>query len=260
MDTTANQTLMIHLNGELVQLNTHQTEQIISIIQAPVPLQNSTIDVKDDDAIHEYILNVNDTFLHSMLGDVKAKAMKQNVDHKLILILLVILFAISYPLAYIWGEDSIAFNVYNIAVYCLLVLPWLIFKHLLFNMVAFKLCIQTFDFWIKFAYGLGGSIALVFLNAARMNGFALLIIQQCIGVVFWVLLISYISSFDAEHSNRTKQLVISVFAALLLSFWTINAQFLLKEEDDTKYIIHLSDGIHVISIQSFLAGAARIVC
>eukprot|EP01083_Nonionella_stella_P143737 447324_1 len=254
MDTSANQTLMIHLNGELVQLNTHQTEQIISIIQAPVPLQNSTIDVKDDDAIHEYILNVNDTFLHSMLGDVKAKAMKQNVDHKLILILLVILFAISYPLAYIWGEDSIAFNVYNIAVYCLLVLPWLIFKHLLFNMVAFKLCIQTFDFWIKVGYGLVWNIAVLFrfsVNIA-LDGFTLTTVSAYIQLILVVLFISYVSSFDAVHTSKTKKLVLTVLGSALFSWNVVYTQFLWDDENDYEIM-------NLISLQSLLSSSSRIL-
>eukprot|EP01083_Nonionella_stella_P064634 168686_1 len=264
---TAASRLTLYLDDVLVQLNADQVQQIKELIQRTViyhEIQNDDVE-NEDGKLSEYVFDVNDTFLHSIFGKIKAEKIKQIVDHKLTVILLVVLGCIAFALEYISSDDRMLVidKVYDISLYILILIPWLIFKHLMLNRTAFKLCIESFDYWIKVGYGLIWTCAGLLnahANAVWNGGFTLLIIKRYFGLIVTTLGISYISSFDAEHSNRTKQLVISVFAALLLSFWTINAQFLLKEEDDTKYIIHLSDGIHVISIQSFLAGAARIVC
>eukprot|EP01083_Nonionella_stella_P064636 168688_1 len=260
--------LTLYLDDVLVQLNPDQIQQIKEFIQRTVTyheIQNDDVEneLNEDGPLFEYVFDVNDTFLRSIVGDIKADKIKQIVDHKVIVILIIVLGCIGFAGGVIPQNQIILFidNVYRITFYSLIVIPWLIFKHLMFNRIAFKRCIQSFDYWVKVGYGLIWTCArLLHDNAVWNDGLTLFKIRQCLSLGVTALGISYVSSFDAEHSNRTKQLVISVFSALLCSWWAIDAQWLLKEEDNTKFIIHLSDGVHVISTQSFLASGGRILC
>eukprot|EP01083_Nonionella_stella_P140967 433401_1 len=148
-------TLTIHLNAKLVPLNPDQVLQIMEIIKSS-PTQHIAINNKhDEDGIQfEYVLDVNDTFLHSMFRDSHAAKIQRIIDHKLIVIVIVFLWIMWIPVLFIFGYDNIIYSIYLIILYSVPCIPWLIFKHLLLNKTAFKLCIQTFDYWIKVGYGL----------------------------------------------------------------------------------------------------------
>eukprot|EP01083_Nonionella_stella_P069260 184530_1 len=251
-------TMTLHLDNALIQLTTDQMLQILEIINRhpdnPSQKIKNNINLKDEDGIqYEYTFDTNDTFLHSIFGDTSAQTIKQIVDHKLMLILIIILGIIGFTGWVILGEDSIVQDLYIITICCVLVIPWLIFKHLLFNKIALKLCLQTFDFWLKVAYGLIAGVASSFL------GFSLYVVTMCIFSALVVLIISYISAFDAVHSSKTKKLIVSVFAASLMSIFAVNTQFLLNDEDDYKISIQLSHGMNIISMQSLIASSCRIL-
>eukprot|EP01083_Nonionella_stella_P088379 246288_1 len=254
-------TLTLHLNDELVALNTNQMLQIMKIITTvnTAHIYRDTDETNEDRIQSEYILDLNDTFLHSMFGDINAKRIKHIVDHKLMLISMVLLAIIMMVLRLLLGEDTVVFNVYLITWCCVMVIPWLVFKHLLFNKVAFNLCIHTFDFWIKVGYGLMFSVAALFYHTPSMNGFTLTTIRSCIDVVFVVLCITYISSLDAVHSTKTKTLIGTICGALLITYSAVCSQFLWPDEDDVKVMIQLSNGVNVISMQSLIASSSRIL-
>eukprot|EP01083_Nonionella_stella_P064635 168687_1 len=265
--------LVLYLDDILVQLNDNQITQIMELIQAQVQCHeiendagNQTVkEIFTHGTLFEYVFEVNDTFFHSMFGDITAEKIKQIVDHKLMLTFIVVLGCLSVLLGNIFifpdeHKSSTINDIFGITFFGLIVIPWFIFKHLMLNQVAFKLCIQSFDYWIKVGYGLIGSCASLFHAQPVWNGFTLLNIRKCFGNVVFVLGISYFSSFDAEHSNRRKQLFMALCGALFLSWKSFQSQFLLKDEDDTKFIINLSNGVNVISTQSFIASATRIVC
>eukprot|EP01083_Nonionella_stella_P056144 148011_1 len=260
-------TMKVYLNDQLVydQSNADQMQQIMEIINGASQKVQRHMDAKNEDACalkFEYVFDVNHTFLHSVFGETNGQTMKQIVDHKLVLILLIISGNIWFVLRFLFGLGSIIYNVYNITVICLLWLPWIVFKHLLFNTVAFKLCLQTFDFWLKVVYGLMFSVALFFRDTPDniiINGVTLINISGSIYLIANVSLISYVSSFDAVYSTKTNKLVISIFMAFVFSFWYIYSQFLFTDEDDFKVSIQLSNGVNMLSMQSLIVSASRIL-
>eukprot|EP01083_Nonionella_stella_P077949 213078_1 len=262
------ETLRVYLGDTLVQLNPDQMQQIMEMINAqsahPLPSQTikNKIDPKNEDGIQslqsEYVFDVTHTFVHSIFGDATASKIRQIVDHKLILILLAIAACFVFPLQYTFGLYSIAFSVFLIAFWCSGI-SWLIFKLLLLNKVAFKLCIQSFDFWIKVGHGLLCAIAWLLLRGTFDDGFALMNIRLCFVSVGVVLMISWVSLLDAVHSTKAKKLIVLVSAALAGSFLTITSQFMTADETDFKITIQLTNGVNIISMQSFYASSIRII-
>eukprot|EP01083_Nonionella_stella_P013215 37255_1 len=260
-ETETGRTLTVHLNDELVQLNADQMLQIMKIITSTNRslIYKDTDDSNEDRIQSEYVLDVNNTFLHSMFEDTNAKRIKQIVDHKLMLISLQILAIIGVIFRFILGIHSAIFNIYTITILCLWIV-WLIFKHLLFNKVAFKLCLQSFDFWIKVCYGAMLSVATLFHGTPHVNiEFTLNHLMDCVGMIFNALIISYVSSFDAVHSTKTMKVIVSVCMASFLSIMAIDLQFLMKDEDDYKIEMELSDGVNIISTQSLMARSCQII-
>eukprot|EP01083_Nonionella_stella_P147096 463594_1 len=232
-------------------------EIITAIHMHTAPICKDTDEQNEDRIQSEYVLDVNDTCLHSMFDDTNAERIKQIVDHKLIMILLVILGFVVVTVG-IFGDDADSINILGLCTTCLWI-QWLIFKHLLFNKVAFKLCLQTFDYWIKVCYGLILCIANVFHGTSPGNPFTLTTVKECFELIFAVLIISYISSFDAVHSTKTNKLIMSLFCTVTFFLFAVSSQFLLKDEDDYKIIIQLTDGVNIISTQSLMARSCQII-
>eukprot|EP01083_Nonionella_stella_P120936 362947_1 len=99
-------------------------------------------------------------------------------------------------------------------------LLWLSFKHLLLNKTAFKLCLKSFDFWIKLFYGFMYMMAML-INAAELAGPLLF----ALAILMFLMMISYISAFDASNTPKTKKLILSIFAALTMTFNIVFFQF-----------------------------------
>eukprot|EP01083_Nonionella_stella_P088380 246291_1 len=226
---------------------------------------NTTSICRDDDEANEdriqseYVLDVNDTFLHSIFGKINGTKIKQIMDHQLTLIAVVILGVVLVVLWFIFGNNSLLFNIYHITVLCFPLIPWLVFKHLLFNKVAFRLCLQAFDFWVKVGYGLIWSISSVYVFHDGWMGNIIQKGIESIDVMFVVLTISYISCFDAVHSITRKKLIISVFQAVSYSIFAVGSQFFSNDADDHKIMIQLANGVNVISLQSLIASSSRIL-
>eukprot|EP01083_Nonionella_stella_P208401 756301_1 len=130
------------------------------------PIYKDTDDSNEDRIQSEYFLDAVMPMILSYIqclehGDTNANRIKQIVDHKSMLILLVILGLVAMAAnGNIFG-DSIISNTIMLSIVSLWI-RWFIFKYLLFNKVTFKLCLQTFDFWIKICYGVLFCIAKLF--------------------------------------------------------------------------------------------------
>eukprot|EP01083_Nonionella_stella_P282814 962479_1 len=101
--------LTIHLNAKLVPLNTDQVLQIMDIIKSRNPPQHIANNKQhDEDGIQfEYVLDVNDTFLHSMCKYSHAETIQRIIDHKLIEIVIVLLWIMWIPVLFIFGGGNI---------------------------------------------------------------------------------------------------------------------------------------------------------
>eukprot|EP01083_Nonionella_stella_P117971 352012_1 len=254
--------MKLYLNDELIQLNPDKVLQIMDIIRAhpaDTSIKHSTGLTQEDRIQSKYALDENQTFLHSMVGDTNANKIKQIVDHTLTLVVGIILCVISLALLFILGEQSLLFIAYSLPLHCLALIPWMILKHLLFNKVAFKLCLQTFELWIKVSYGVMYGVAVLFHNHSHTGSFTLVYITDCTYMTCIVLFISYISSFDGVRSSKNKKLVASVGMASFFTLLAVESQFLMNDEDDYKKMIQLSNGVNVISAQSFMASSCRII-
>eukprot|EP01084_Bolivina_argentea_P024312 45311_1 len=266
--------LNICLGGNLTVLNNNKLQTLNQIIQTQSQYKQykhankniqtqkivNNIHIKKEDATEfEYTFDENNTLLHSICTQTKAHKIKKWVDNKIVLALVIITILISITLGVVLLWDSVVSNVYEMTCLSLFWVPWLILKHLLFNKRAFKLCIKTFDYWIKVGYGIIYGIAIVFHQTPPVNGFTLVHIRKCINIIFTVLVISYISSFDAVNTSKKKKLSISVSVALLCSFLAMYCQLFDPEEFDYKIRIQVSESTHIISIQSIMASSMRII-
>eukprot|EP01084_Bolivina_argentea_P285955 490463_1 len=208
---------------------------------------SKTQQVTKHDAQFEYIFDVNDTFLHSMFSQINADKIEKLINNKILFLLLIIAALIGEVLAYIQKVNEVSYTVYWLTLYLLVIIPWLIVKHLSFNKHAFKLCIKTFDYWIKNGYGIMFCAAFAFRNTA----FNILnIIFSCVNMVAWVMIISLISSFDAVHTSKCKKFLISAGPAMLFSLNAILFQFFVSEE----YYI-----LPTISSRSIIASSSRVL-
>eukprot|EP01083_Nonionella_stella_P317347 1154930_1 len=251
----SNQTLAVHLNDKLVELNADQVIQIMGIITTNTTAICRDTDEANEDRIQsEYVLDANDTFLHALFGAINATKIKQIVEHKWMLVSLVLLGAVLVAVGVIFGDSNMVVNAYHITVVCLLMLPWLVLKHLLFNKVAFKLCLQSFDYWIKLWYGLIMRIMWFIPSMSLSN-----IIPRVIDVILIVLSISYIASLDAVHSTRTKKLMVSVLLAVTYSVLAIHSHIFPNDQNDYKIMIPSTNGMNVISTRSLVASSSRIL-
>eukprot|EP01084_Bolivina_argentea_P301488 520147_1 len=156
----------ICLKSNDVILNNNKLETLHEIINSQSePKQKNilsqeivnNIDIKKvrvDTMQFEYTFDVNNTFLHSICGDIKAHKIKQCVENKVLLTFYILAVCIGIALSSLLGGDSVISNIYQIICLCVLWIPWLLLKHSLFNKHAFKLCVKTFDYWIKVGYGI----------------------------------------------------------------------------------------------------------
>eukprot|EP01083_Nonionella_stella_P019238 53457_1 len=260
-DKTRN--LTVYLNDTLVQLNADQRQHIMKIIatEHTSPICIDTDKTKEDRIQTEYILDTNDTFLHQMLGDTKADKIQRVIDHQLVLIALVLLrfswMILNRSLCSL-GYYHFMLQMYRLTDDCIFIV-WFVFKHLLFNKVAFKLCLHTFEFWIKVGYGVMLGIASAFHGSPPVNGFDYTHVGDCSTLVAVVIGISYISSNDAVYCTKKKKLVACIVAALVFSAWSTTTHFFVPEERDYKIMIQLSNGVNVISMQSLMARSSQII-
>eukprot|EP01084_Bolivina_argentea_P179740 310570_1 len=186
----------------------------------------NNIDTKKENSMEfEYTFHVNNTFLHTICSQPTAQKLRIWLDSKMVIASVTSTAIIWMVLVLIFGPMSIISAMYWVIIACLFWIPWFILKHLLFNKNAYKLCITTFDYWIKICYGIIYAVSRLFYSN-HLNVSVLNTIQWCLYVIFLVLVISYISSFDAFNMNKKKKLVLSIIASLLFSYFSFHFQFI----------------------------------
>eukprot|EP01083_Nonionella_stella_P214185 771908_1 len=261
MSTRTNETesdeafpLKVYLRNKLIELNPDQILRVQEVIDTPHQSQQINYNMKSG---FVYRFDVSFTFLHSLCGETNAQKIKQILDHKHTLVALVLIgIAMILLLTFLFLFPHLAIIV-DIVTWITLVLwiLWLLLKHLLLNKTAFKLCIKSFDFWIKIGYGFMYTLT-VSISASKTGDFK----SWFVLLIFLVAMgISYISAFDASNTSQKTKLIMSVLMSLLMSFAYVSFQFFESEEDYYTMKWKSSLGMHTISTLSLIGSSTRIL-
>eukprot|EP01083_Nonionella_stella_P209413 759143_1 len=239
--------LKVYLNDQMIELSVIQKQQISEIIQSPIPPQQITakknVNAKSDleDKVpsqYAYEFDVNNTLIDSLCSDTHVPKLKQCINHKLIIISFGVIAISTSLIASQWGMQSLFFTVLSIIGICVIEL-WLISKHLICNKEALKLCLRSFDYWIKVGYSLIWSIDNM-LDSSALNRYFILVLGT-----------SFISVLDASPYQYKTKMLLPTMLAILFSFFSLSA-FLSGEQD--------CHGPNTISIKSMAASSNRILC
>eukprot|EP01083_Nonionella_stella_P157396 510999_1 len=243
--------LKVYLDDKVVELSAIQNQQIREIIQQPIPPQliKKNVGAKSDleDGVsfqYVYEFDVNNTLMDSWFSGTYVQKFKQFIDHKF-MIMIIISFAITCFIV-LWISmviQSIFLNV-SFIVFLILLALWLISKHLICNKDALKLCLQSFDYWVKFGYSLIWSID-NFVSGTVGSG----LYRNRYFIL--VLGTSYVAVLDASPSKYTTKLIFPIMLAILFSCFSLST-FLSGEAD--------CDGPNTISIKSLASSSDRILC
>eukprot|EP01083_Nonionella_stella_P289349 984648_1 len=153
--------LKVYLDDKLVELHLIQQQQIREIIQSPISPQKIKNNIRDANSDLEetapfqyvYVLDVNNTLMNLMCAKTHVQKFKQIINHKLTIICVSLLIISNLLTLSLFGARSLVHTVCWRVGLCMVV-PWLISQHLLCNKGALKLCLQSFDYWIKVGYSL----------------------------------------------------------------------------------------------------------
>eukprot|EP01083_Nonionella_stella_P137687 418913_1 len=212
MSTRTNETesdeafpLKVYLRNKLIELNPDQILRVQEVIDTPHQSQQINYNMKSG---FVYRFDVSFTFLHSLCGETNAQKIKQIIEHKFTLSLLVIATILLVTFTILFQHLPILIEIMSLITFVLWIL-WLLLKHLLLNKTAFKLCIKSFDFWIKIGYGFMYTLT-VSISASKTGDFK----SWFVLLIFLVAMgISYISAFDASNTSQKKKLIMSVFGS-----------------------------------------------
>eukprot|EP01083_Nonionella_stella_P062603 162776_1 len=261
MSTRTNETesdeafpLKVYLRNKLIELNPDQILRVQEVIDTPHQSQQINYNMKSG---FVYRFDVSFTFLHSLCGETNAQKIKQIIEHKFTLSLLVIAMILLVTFTILFQHLPILIEIMSLITFVLWIL-WLLLKHLLLNKTAFKLCIKSFDFWIKICYGFMYilSMAISDLKTVGLKSYSVLFIFM---LVMMSSALSYISAFDASNTSQKKKLLLSVLGSLLMSYVTIMFQFFVSEEDWYTMKWKSSHGMHTISTLSLIGSSTRIL-
>eukprot|EP01084_Bolivina_argentea_P087512 158069_1 len=94
--------------------NVKYTNQLQSVSTQKI---ESSIDInnKEDCVQFEYTFNINDTLLHSMLGETKAEKIRKIIEHKSMIVLLIITLVILNLAQMSLGHLHFVYNMYSIS-------------------------------------------------------------------------------------------------------------------------------------------------
>eukprot|EP01083_Nonionella_stella_P062602 162775_1 len=264
MSTRTNETesdeafpLKVYLRNKLIELNPDQILRVQEVIDTPHQSQQINYNMKSG---FVYRFDVSFTFLHSLCGETNAQKIKQILDHKHTLVLIGIAMILLLTFLFLFPHLAIIVDIVTWITLVLWIL-WLLLKHLLLNKTAFKLCIKSFDFWIKIGYGFMWSLSLSISlsKAAAFKSWFVLFIFMLALLAMMSSIISYIAAFDASNTSQKKKLIMSVFGSLAFSFLFIWYQFFQSEEDWYIMKWKSSLGMHTISTLSLVVSSLRII-
>eukprot|EP01083_Nonionella_stella_P143739 447331_1 len=193
--------LKVYLNNKLLQLNPDQILRIQHAIDTPQQSEQIPYNMKSG---FVYRFDVNFTFLQSLCGQKKAQKIKHIVNHNITIALFGLAMALFSLISFI---DVVSWTVKDIIV-CIMsifAILWFLLKHLLLNKTAFKLCIKSFDFWMKQFY------CFMYMIAFGLNlGAPSISLPFALAMLTILMSISYISAFDASNTPKTKKLILSI--------------------------------------------------
>eukprot|EP01083_Nonionella_stella_P169318 573909_1 len=233
--------LKVYLDDKVVELSAIQNQQIREIIQQPIPPQliQNNIGAKSDRewSVVPICVGVrrNNTFIDTRS---EIQTIHQSQMHYYLECISHIITLTT--LSMIMGIQCICFARADLIIAAL----WFISQHLLCNKEALKLCLQSFDYWIKVCYSLIWSID-NFVSGTVGSG----LYRNRYFIL--VLGTSYVAVLDASPSKYTTKLIFPIMLAILFSCFSLST-FLSGEAD--------CDGPNTISIKSLASSSDRILC
>eukprot|EP01083_Nonionella_stella_P305775 1068074_1 len=248
--------LDVYVNDTKLELTINQVQQITNIyIQSatsPRKITN-TNDIQnsnEDGTEFHFEFHVDDTFLHSIIRDTYADQIRQFVDNKLTVLALVITAVASRILFIISTFHNLELHILIDTLHIALMVvshAWALLKIWLCNKEAFKLCTQSFDFWIKVIHSIIISIArLVYVEGSPIKHIYILLV---LGTV-------YVGSLDAMHCSYRKKLAWPVLIATMLSFLSLSV---LWQPEYNNIHLQLFDGLNPVPIQSLVTNSQKIL-
>eukprot|EP01083_Nonionella_stella_P190940 707060_1 len=138
IETEESSSLKVYLNNKLIQLNSNQILRIQHIIDTSQ--QSEQLTQYNMKSGFVYRFDVNFTFAQSLCGEKRAQKIKQIVNHKVTMALLVLVVALLLSTLFMASWTVTLIATWTMPIFYL---PWLLFKHLLLNKTAFKLCIKS---------------------------------------------------------------------------------------------------------------------
>eukprot|EP01083_Nonionella_stella_P169317 573908_1 len=231
--------LKVYLDDKVVELSAIQNQQIREIIQQPIPPQliQNNIGAKSDRewSVVPICVGVrrNNTFIDTRS---EIQTIHQSQMHYYLECISHIITLTT--LSMIMGIQCICFARADLIIAAL----WFISQHLLCNKEALKLCLQSFDYWIKVCYSLIWSIDNFVGGGSGFyrNRYFILVLGT-----------SFISVLDASPYQYKTKMLLPTMLAILFSFFSLSA-FLSGEQD--------CHGPNTISIKSMAASSNRILC
>eukprot|EP01083_Nonionella_stella_P211804 765397_1 len=265
--------LSTYLHSNDVALSNHQLLRIQEMMTVPIPFQqkNKTKTLtklkQDDNKMAEdgnfvrFTFNVNNSYLHSMFTEKNVTKMINIVFNRFYTLFVIASYFAMWALKRQYGRPW----QYNMCSMIIRVFFWIIPMSiciLSFNKVAFKLVINSFDFWIKVIYAimLGGARCIYQRHQMELMGRDTydVIFERGVGVICTIFIVIFVSSFDAQALLHIKwKVIMSIILAISFSFNSFSYEFL--ESDDVDLVIPIKATNTSFSMHSFLASCTRIL-
>lgn len=241
-------------------LNTLEQDQLQSLHQILIYQQQSHT---TDQHHRSQVSNEHLTYVFNLRNHYLNERIANSLFDQRVLIFMAIIFVIRQILVWILGQIFI-FYVYTLGM-CSIFVIWCLMILLSLDKECMTKVLSSFDFWIKSGYAVMYGIAnfIKEFQGDHTDDYLENIIGD-IENVMWsitvILLIVIIGSMDAIPSQRLSpqsKAIGSVLFALYFSFWAIQFQFFVPEEEDVRITI---DGTHsVFSMNSLRTNAYRII-
>eukprot|EP01083_Nonionella_stella_P244438 850746_1 len=193
--------LHVYLNDIHQQLTDEEKDQIIQILQSSKTKIIQNRDDGKDGVSHHFVFDVNDHWISILFDATTVQKIKTMVDHKFTLILPIIVSVIAFFVTWDnWFSDNHWSHYLHITSNFMWI-TWFIMKHLFLNRTAFKLCIKSFDYWMKVGYVIMAGVSTL-IYYTRLEEVCLRDISVIIVCISCLLGTSYISAFDAVNTSK----------------------------------------------------------
>eukprot|EP01084_Bolivina_argentea_P069093 125772_1 len=222
-----------------------KNEQNMKIALVQIPTQHK----ENDDKVY-FVMDESDTYLLSIFGEKYANIILNTIHNKCMLMFMLLWFMVDVIWRLVSNGTSLWFWIHRIIVYTFLIIPFT-FIALSVNRKAFKSSLKTTDFWLKNIYFI---ILLVCSYWMYLNG-AVYPILAAVGytlVIIWcMILMVIISSFDGFHGKRIQKIAISATVGIISLYLSISYQFIsYTNSDDSIIHIYGNFGFSIISMMT----------